>query len=329
MGRWVENPCWQYFCGYEYLQHELSLHPTRLVKWRQRMSDTLEVLLEETIQVAMESKALKRTARKHVNVNPMVQKKSIAFPTDARLYQKMRVALVREAQRRGINLRQSFQRVVKEAAIMQGRYASACQMKRAARQTRKLKTYLGRVTRDIERKADKNDETIQTLLAWSQRILKQQQQQHDKNNLYSEREPDIRCIAKGKAHKRYELEAKVSFVTSSKDGWLLSAQSLKVSPFDGHTLTETLKKTPYLTGATSEFSCCDKGYRVHKLKGKTRTHIVGRISKRTKPSVHRWIKRRAAIEPTMGHLKSDHRLDRNYHKSNVGDEANVILTAAA
>lgn len=138
--RWVENPYWQYFCGYEQLQHDLPLHPTTLVKWRNRVGDKLEVLLDEIITVAMESKALKPHALKHVNVDTTVHEKAIAFPTDARLYQKMRVTLVREAHKRSIVLRQSFKKVGKKTFILQGRYASAKQMKRAAKQTRKIKT---------------------------------------------------------------------------------------------------------------------------------------------------------------------------------------------
>ena len=222
--RWVENPYWQYFCGYEYLQHELPLHPTSLVKWRHRMGDKLEVLLAETVKVAMEAGALKSEALKHVNVDTTVQEKAIAFPTDARLYQKMRVTLVREAQRRGIVLRQSYRRVGKKAFIMQGRYATARQMKRSARQTRKLKTYLGRVMRDIDRKYDGSDEGMQALLKRCARLLNQQR--HDKNKLYSVHEPDVRCIAKGKVHQRYEFGAKASLVTTSKGNWLVGAQSL-------------------------------------------------------------------------------------------------------
>ena len=325
--RWVENPYWQYFCGYEYLQHELPLHPTTLVKWRQRMGDKLEALLEETIQVALESKALKRTALKHVNVDTTVQEKAIAFPTDARLYQKMREVLVREAQQRKIRLRQSFRRVGKKSFILQGRYARAWQMKRAARQTRLLKTYLGRVTRDIERKADTGDAAMQVLLARAYRLLKQQR--NDKNKLYSVHAPEVRCIAKGKAHKRYEFGAKASFVTSSKGNWLLSAQSLKGNPYDGHTLGGALEQTASLTGIIPQFAYCDQGYRGHKLNGATKIRIVGKIPKRAKRSVRNWMKRRSAIEPTIGHLKSDHRMNRNYLKGHAGDQANVILAAAA
>jgi transposase, IS5 family len=325
--RWVENPYWQYFCGYETLQHELPLHPTSLIKWRHRVGDKLEALLEETIQVAMETKALKSTALKHVNVDTTVQEKAIAFPTDARLYQKMRVTLVREAERHGINLRQSFRRVGKKAFIMQGRYANARQMKRAARQTRRLKTYLGRVMRDIERKADACDESMQVLLVRARRLL--EQQRHDKNKLYSVHEPEVRCIAKGKAHKRYEFGAKASFVTTSKGNWLVSAQSLKDNPYDGHTLANALQQAQELTGITPQFAYCDQGYRGHGFEGETKVHIVGKIPKRARASVRRWMKRRAAIEPTIGHLKSDHRLNRNYLKGETGDKANVTLAAAA
>ena len=93
---WVENPYWQYFCGYQHLQHELPLHPTSLVKWRHRVGNKLNVLLEETIKVALETKVLKSTALNHVNVDTMVQEKAIAFPTYARLYQKMRIPRVRD-----------------------------------------------------------------------------------------------------------------------------------------------------------------------------------------------------------------------------------------
>ncbi len=146
--RWVENPYWQYFCGYEQLQHDLPLHPTTLVKWRNRVGDKLEALLEEILNVAMETKALKPHTLKHVNVDTTVQEKAIGFPTDARLYHKMRVTLVREAHKRSI------------------------------------------------------------LIERSTRLLKQQRL--DKNKLYSIHEPDVRCIAKGKIHKRYEFGTKAS-----------------------------------------------------------------------------------------------------------------------
>jgi len=324
--RWVENPYWQYFCGYEQLQHELPLHPTTLVKWRNRVGDKLEALLEEILTVALETKALKPHALKHVNVDTTVHEKAIAFPTDARLYHKMRVTLVSEAHKRSIPLRQSFKKVGKKAFIMQGRYASAKQMKRARKQTRKLKTYLGRLTRDIQRKTPSMDDDLSLLIERSNRLLTQQR--FDKNKLYSVHEPDVRCIAKGKIHKRYEFGSKASFVTTSKDNWVVSAQSLD-NPYDGHTLDNALNHVKALTGIAPQNAYCDMGYRGHGLKGETTVRLVGKIPKRATQSLRKWMKRRAAVEPIIGHLKSDYRLNRNHLKGKAGDRANVVLAAAA
>ncbi len=324
--RWVENPYWQYFCGYEQLQHKLPLHPTTLVKWRNRVGDMLESLLEEILNVAIETKALKRHALKHVNVDTTVHEKAIAFPTDARLYHKMRITLVREAHKRQINLRQSFKKVGKKAFIMQGRYASAKQMKRAGKQTRKLKTYLGRLTRDIKRKTPLMDEHLTQLIERSTALLKQKR--HDKNKIYSVHEPAVHCIAKGKIHKRYEFGSKVSIVSTSKDNWVVSAQSLD-NPYDGHTLESALNHVTQLTGITPEHAYCDMGYRGHGIKEKTKVHLVGKIPKRATKALRKWMKRRAAVEPIIGHLKSDYRLNRNHLKGKEGDRANTVLAAAA
>ena len=158
VARWVENPYWQYFCGFEFLQHQLPLHPTSLIKWRNRVGDKLEALLQETIKVAQELNLIKATEIHHVNIDTTVQEKNISFPTDAKLYQRARELLVKAAQQQGIKLRQSCKRVGKKAIIMQGRYSHARQMKRAAKQTKKLKTYLGRIIRDIQRKCAEPDE---------------------------------------------------------------------------------------------------------------------------------------------------------------------------
>ncbi len=106
---------------------------------------------------------------------------------------------------------------------MQGLYASARQMKRAAKQTRKLNTYLGRVTRNIERKSPPNDQAIKDLLALVKRLLKEQC--HDKNKLYSIHEPEVKCIAKDEIHKPYEFGQKASFVTTLTGNRVIGAQS--------------------------------------------------------------------------------------------------------
>jgi len=326
--RWVENPYWQYFCGFEQMQHTCPLHPTSLTKWRNRVGDKLD----EILSVAMETKALKPHELKHVNVDTTVHDRVPLEGKRPSHFQPMRGCIIRcesrwcGAHKRDIPLRQSFKKVGKKAFIMQGRYASAKQMKRAARQTRKLKTYLGRLTRDIQRKASSTDNALKLLLQRSERLLKQQRK--DKNKLYNIHEPDVRCIAKGKIHKRYEFGAKASFVTTSKGNWVVSAQSLD-NPYDGHTLASALEQVKQLTGITPQDAYCDMGYRGHGLRGNTKIHLVGKIPKKATKSLRRWMKRRAAVEPIIGHLKSDYRLNRNYLKGKAGDTANVILAAAA
>jgi IS5 family transposase len=238
--RFLENPYWQYFCGCEYFQHELPIDPSLLTKWRKRVgSEGLEKLLQETIETAKRGKLLNKRHIERVNVDTTVQEKAIAFPTDARLYYKMLRGLVHLAKQRGINLRQTYERVGKKALARQGRYSHARQMKRARRETKRLKTYLGRLTRDIQRKEKKPDESLSKQLELARRLLKQKKT--DKGKLYSIHAPEVECISKGKVHKRYEFGCKVSMVSTSRGNWVVGIQAVHGNPYDGHTLEEALK----------------------------------------------------------------------------------------
>ena len=177
VGRFLENPYWQYFCGFEYFQHDLPLDPSSLVRWRKRLGpERLEKLLVETLETAKRGKLLTVHHVEHVNVDTTVQEKAVAFPTDARLYHKTRRALVRAAKERNIDLRQNYERLGKVAIIKQGRYAHARQLKRARQQTRKLRIFLGRVTRDIRRKCQAPDESLSNLLTLAERDLQPDQE---------------------------------------------------------------------------------------------------------------------------------------------------------
>ena len=325
--RFLENPYWQYFCGFEYFQHHLPLDYTSLVKWRNRVGpEGLEKLLGETIEVAKRQKLIKRTHLDKVNVDTTVQEKAVAFPSDARLYQKMRVRLVREAKKRGIALRQSHERLGKKTLARQGRYAHARQMKRAARETRRLKTYLGRVMRDIRRKAGEGDAELERLLALAGGI--HTQQKYDKNKVYSVHAPEVECIAKGKAHKRYEFGCKVGVASTSKDNWIVGVEDYPGNPYDGHTLKSAIGQVKRLTGWTPKEAFCDMGYRGHDAEESTKVHLVGRRKKKISRTLRKWLKRRAAIEPIIGHLKSDHRMNRNHYQGQSGDAVNALLSAA-
>ena len=329
---WVENPYWQFFCGLSYLQHELPIDPSSLSKWRKRVGpERLEKLLEATIHAALSMKALRPQELQQVNVDTTVQEKAIAFPTDARLYHKMRVALVRRATSLGIALRQSYRFKGKKLLARQGRYAHARQLKRAAKMTRQLKTILGRVVRDIERKAGKlpdssTREPLRELLALAQRLLAQTRT--SKHKLYSVHAPEVECLCKGKVHKRYEFGCKTSLATTSQSNWIVGAGALHGNPYDGHTLGGAIQQVERLTGRAPHEVVVDQGYRGHDYAGSAIVHVVRTIPKRATRAFKRLLRRRAAIEPTIGHLKSGNRLNRNYLTGQIGDKVNAVLAAA-
>jgi transcriptional regulator len=150
----------------------LARPPALWPGFRQRIGESgCEWLLSLTVRAGLDTQTLKQSSLSVVNVDTTVQEKAIAFPTDARLYHKARIALVRQAKQENIALRQSYTRVGKLALAKHGRYANAKQMKRAKREQRKLRTYLGRIIRDIERKADPAQlQRLAGLLTIAQRI---------------------------------------------------------------------------------------------------------------------------------------------------------------
>ena len=323
---WVENPYHQYFSGMKWFEHRLPIDPSSMTRWRKRIGEAgAEQLLKETIEAGLQLKAVKPSQLKRVNVDTTVQEKEIRFPTDARLYDRAREKLVKAAKARGIDLRQNYNRKSRQCLCQQSRYAHARQMKRAKACTRTLKTYLGRVIRDIERKCPSPDSQLQDLLKVACRI--HQQKRTDKNKVYSVHAPEVECISKGKAHKRYEFGCKVSVATTSHGGWFVGAKAMHGNPYDGHTLYRAMKQVERLC-AVPEHAFVDMGYRGHWYSGDCQVHVDKRRRGRTSKSLWRWMKRRAAVEPAIGHLKSEHRLDRNRLKGEEGDQLNAILSAA-
>jgi len=172
---WVENPYWQYLSGMKYFEHKAPLDPSSMTRWRKRIKESgAEELLKETISAGLRLKAIKKSQLKRVNVDTTVQEKFIRFPTDARLYDRARLTLVKLAKGRGINLRQNYNRLSRKELIKQSRYARARQMRRAARCTKRLRTWLGRVIRDIGRKCPDPDERLKAALEIGWRIFTQQ-----------------------------------------------------------------------------------------------------------------------------------------------------------
>jgi transposase, IS5 family len=329
--RWRENPYWQWFCGFEYFQHDLPCDPSSLTRWRKRIGpEGMEKLMAATIQAGLDSGAVKPTSLERVSVDTTVQPKAIAHPTDSRLYLKALLALVRQAKRHGVPLRQAHTRLAKRAAAQVARYAHARQTRRMRRELKRLKIYLGRVYRDLDRKlANAADATLDgrfaRLMGLVERLLAQQRNSKDK--LYSLHAPEVVCLAKGKAHKPYEFGAKIALAVTNREGFALAAQALPGNPYDGHTLAGTVEQIVAMTGIEPERIYADKGYRGHDYHRKERVFLSGQRRGLT-PTIKRELKRRSAIEPMIGHMKNDGRLDRNYLLGAAGDTINALLAAA-
>jgi len=326
--QWVENPYWQHFSGEQFFQHERPIDPSSMTRWRQRLGEAgAEAMLKETIQTGLRLKVITATQIKRVNVDTTVQTKAVRFPTDARLSHRARERLVKAAREGGITIKQSYERVGPQLLMRQSRYAHARQMNRARACTRKLRTHLGRVIREILRQQAAPAGGLQRLLATAQRI--HAQQPTDKNKVYSVHEPEVCCIAKGKAGKKYEFGNKASVATTSRGGWLLGALSRPGNPYDGHTLEAQLTQVRRMIGSKVQEAYVDMGYRGHDGHGHETVHVDKRRRGSTLKGLWRWMKRRAAVEPTIGHLKCEHRLERNRLKGAAGDAINAILSAAA
>jgi transposase, IS5 family len=326
---WRENPYWQYFCGEEYFQHELPIDPSQMTRFRTRLGAAgCETLLKLTIEAGIKSEAVKPASFAQVTVDTTVQEKAIAFPTDARLYHKARLWLVRLAKESNIELRQSYRRKGKVALFMQQRYAAARQMRRARREQKRLKVYLGRVYRDLQRKLPAQPAAVRDRFAQPMARVKRllQQERNDQNKLYSLHAPEVECIAKGKAHKKYEFGVKVSLAVTQRDNFVVGALCLPGNPYDGHTLGRALRQVKRLTGARPEHCFVDRGYRGHGVES-MQVHIAGQRRGLSR-SLRRALKRRNAIEPIIGHAKHDGLMGRNYLLGKVGDAMNAILAAA-
>ena len=332
--RWVENPYFQYFCGEAVFRHELPFDRSSLTRWRQRLGEEqVAALLQESLSVAHRSGAIETKDLERVVVDTTVQEKAIAHPTDARLIHRAIEKLVDLAKREGVKLRQSYLRLAKRAAIMVGRYSHAHQFKRARRELKFLRTRLGRIIRDIRRKIEGSlvlEDRFAPLLDLALRVRHQEQRQRGPK-VYSLHAPEVECIGKGKARAPYEFGCKVSIVTpvtAPRGGqFVLHAKALHGNPYDGHTLAPVIADLEKLTGVAVRRIHGDKGYRGHNYPDRFKVWISGQLRRVTKV-IRREMRRRAAVEPVIGHLKDDHRMRRNHLKGREGDRINAVLAAA-
>jgi len=332
--RWAQDVYFQFFSGQVYFEPRLPCDATQIGRFRRVLGEAgVEQLLKTTIEAAVGMKAIKPAEFERVIVDSTVQEKAIAHPTDSRLLEVAREKIARLAQRAGLQLKQTHQREGKTLRRRAAGYAHAKQFKRLKRVLRRQRTILGSLLRDVQRKMAALPQDAQDRLSvWLERAERiRSQRPHDKGKLYALHAPEAECIGKGKARQPYEFGCKVSLAVTHKQGLMVGARSFPGNPYDGHTLAAQLEQTTVLLqdiGVKPTTAIVDLGYRgvdhevapvqvIHRGKSKTMTDVQ-----------RRWLKRRQAIEPAIGHTKQDNGMHRCWLKGSEGDALHAVLCAA-
>lgn len=322
--QWSENNYYQYFCGEQYFVAGAPCEASELVHFRKRIGESgIELIFKESIRINGTD-----SDDDNVNIDTTVQEKNITFPTDAKLHRKIIKKCKAIAEQEEIPVRQTYTRTLKKLAIDQ-RFRSHPKNKAKARKAdRKVKTIAGRLVRELERKLPPGSGHLLDLELFKQILA---QTRTTKNKIYSIHEPEVCCISKGKEHKKYEFGNKASFVKTDS-GVIIGAMGFR-NEYDGHTLQPQLEQVERLTGRLPKRAKVDRGYKGKKQIGETEILIPSTPKKtdsyyqrRKASKAHR---KRAAIEPVIGHVKADHRLGRNFYKGVAGDNINIMLAAAA
>lgn len=332
--RWAQDVYFQFFSGQVYFEPRLPCDPAQISRFRRVLGEAgVEQLLKTTIEAAVDMGAVKKTEFERVIFDTTVQSKAIAHPTDSRLLEVARDKIARLAKRAGIQLKQTHEREGKTLRRKAGGYAHAKQFKRLRGALKRQRTILGRLLREVRRKmGGLADEARVRLDNWVQRAERiQQQRPKDKNKLYALHAPEAECISKGKARNPYEFGVKVSLAVTHQHGLVVGARSFPGNPYDGHTLAAQIEQTNTLLqdiGVKPTAAIVDLGYRgVDKDLAPVEVIHRGKFKSLT-PKQKAWLKRRQAIEPSIGHAKADHRMDRCWLKGAEGDALHAVLCAA-
>jgi transposase, IS5 family len=324
--QWMENVYYQYFSGEKSYACGVPCEASELVHFRKRIGEEgVELILRESIRVNGDD-----SNDPNVSVDTTVQEKNITFPTDDQLYKKIIRKCQHIAQTEDLLVRQTYMRTLKKLSVEQRFRSHPRNQAKARKADRKVKTIAGRLVRELERNLPAESKYVHDV-ALFKRVLSQKRS--DKGKVYSLHEPQVQCISKGKEHKKYEFGNKVSIVHTQSTGVIIGALGLR-NEYDGHTLEKALQQTRRLTGNAPKTATVDRGYKGRSTIGETLIQIPKPFNTKTtsrykQQKLKKSFRRRAAIEPVISHLKSDHRLSRNFYRGIFGDNINVMLAAAA
>jgi IS5 family transposase len=325
---WVQNPYFQAFCGQQRFTWKMPCDPFELTYFRRRIGeDGVRKIFEVFVNLHGD-----KAKEGEVVVDSTVQEMKVTFPTDTKLLNKIVTRCCIMTKLEDVNLRRSYQLEVKKL-LRTIRFKSKVRKQGEAQRTiRRLRTIAGVLIRDMRRKFSPEAlEIHRQSLDLYDRV--QRQQRSDTGKIYSLHEPDVSCISKGNAHKTYVSGAKASVIVTKTSGVIIGALSFLDNPFDGHTLPAVLNQVESIVGQRPTMAICDRGYRGKRKIGTTRIEIPesgnGPKTEHEKRQARAPFRRRAAIEPIIGHLKNDHRMLRNYLKGRIGDSVNLFMACAA
>lgn len=325
--QWSENAYYQYFCGMQDFCPSAPCASSELVHFRERIGEEgIELIFQESIRVNNEDDD--KNHYETAFIDSTVQEKNITYPTDAKLHKKIVKKVLDIVNVHKFPLRQSYKFVLKRIYRDQRFRNHPKNKKKALKADKRLRTIAGRLVRELRRNLGECHD-YDKLLKIFDAILSQSR--YSKDKIYSIHEPEVLCISKGKEHKKYEFGNKVSIIRSIT-GIILGAKSFR-KEYDGHTIDESLKQVERLTGRKIKVLSGDRGYRGKKEVNGTKIMIPD-VPKKSdnryqRNKKHKLFCKRAGIEPTIGHLKSDYRLGRNFYKGVAGDTVNLLLAAAA
>ncbi len=324
---WVQNPYYQAFCGMEHFQWRFPCEPSDLVHFRKRIG---EAGVEKIFQASVLLHG-KQALEREVVIDTTVQEKNITFPTDSKLRVRVIGRCWKLAEEEGILLRRSYRRELKKVLRIIRFSKSTKEKKKVSAARRRVKTMANALLRDITRKLpEKSRAARQEELDLYRKAVNQERQ--DKNKIYSLHEREVCCISKGKEHKKYEFGSKAAIVMTKTHCIIVGAKSFR-NEYDGDTLKGVLEQIAAVRGHAPETAFCDRGFRGRKKVNGTAVVLPESPSPKATEHFKRKARtnfgRRSAIEPVIGHLKSDFRMARNYLKGTVGDAINLLLAAAA
>ena len=324
---WAMNPYMQYFCGMAHFEHKFPTDPSDFVHFRKRIGEKgVEKIFAYSVNLFG-----KQSQEKVQLSDTTVAENNTTFPTDSKLAKKIIDACNKIAQKQGITQRQTYVRISKQLVRDTHNRTHPKRRKKAKKADAKLKTLAGRLLRELERKLSEQDLKLykQELdLYW--KIL--DQKRTDTNKIYSIHKPFTACIAKGKAHKKYEFGNKIGLTTTYKSLIITAIKSFEGNPHDSKTIEPLLDQMKSNLNYNPKEIVYDRGGKGQKQIKNTLISTpdyrpLKRDTEYQKRTKRKKFRRRAAIEPVIGHLKTDYRLNQNYLWGEKSAQINAFLAA--